>query len=354
MIKKKKTSTPKNRKKDIKDVNTLVFQGGGAKGIIYVGVIKALEDNDILKQIDFLCGSSIGALACFLIYLGYDTSYIIKWIVSNTFVRSIFGKDDPFCDSLNISSIFTAYKDYGVYDSDALLHMTHYHVKHSPLLNGKGRGTETFKDLYLRSGGKIFACTGTNMNRSRVYYFSYMTTPNMPVFLAMAITMCVPFIFTPIEWAGAFWVDGGLIDNLPYPWVRHFRKKENVFCFGFINQNCVDCGCGEECINDHLDDGGLHCNDNYDTPYGKPPQYKKYTPYEIPINNFLSYLQAFLKSVEKEYKLQPHLKCHSLFFTCDEDLSTLDFNLDYYTKKKYIHYGYEKTEDYINKFKSLT
>ena len=38
----------------------LVLSGGGAKGIAHIGVIKALEDNDI--PIDYITGTSMGAI----------------------------------------------------------------------------------------------------------------------------------------------------------------------------------------------------------------------------------------------------------------------------------------------------
>ena len=38
----------------------LVLSGGGAKGITHIGVLKALEENDI--PIDYIAGTSMGAI----------------------------------------------------------------------------------------------------------------------------------------------------------------------------------------------------------------------------------------------------------------------------------------------------
>ena len=38
----------------------LVLSGGGAKGIAHIGVIQALEDNDI--PIDYITGTSMGSI----------------------------------------------------------------------------------------------------------------------------------------------------------------------------------------------------------------------------------------------------------------------------------------------------
>lgn len=47
----------------------LVLSGGGAKGIAHIGVIKALEENDI--PIDYVVGTSMGSIVGSLYSIGY-------------------------------------------------------------------------------------------------------------------------------------------------------------------------------------------------------------------------------------------------------------------------------------------
>ena len=47
----------------------LVLSGGGAKGAAHIGVIKALEENNI--PIDYVAGTSIGAIIGSLYAMGY-------------------------------------------------------------------------------------------------------------------------------------------------------------------------------------------------------------------------------------------------------------------------------------------
>ncbi|MDR1055115.1 MAG: patatin-like phospholipase family protein [Prevotellaceae bacterium] len=49
----------------------LVLSGGGAKGLSHIGVIKALEENDI--PIDYITGTSMGAIVGALYVIGYST-----------------------------------------------------------------------------------------------------------------------------------------------------------------------------------------------------------------------------------------------------------------------------------------
>ena len=48
----------------------LVLSGGGAKGAAHIGVIKALEENNI--PIDYITGTSIGAIIGSLYAMGYS------------------------------------------------------------------------------------------------------------------------------------------------------------------------------------------------------------------------------------------------------------------------------------------
>lgn len=48
----------------------LVLSGGGAKGMTHIGVIRALEENNI--PIDYIAGTSIGAIIGALYAMGYS------------------------------------------------------------------------------------------------------------------------------------------------------------------------------------------------------------------------------------------------------------------------------------------
>ena len=51
----------------------LVFEGGGVKGIAYVGALEVLEREKILKNIQRVAGTSAGAMVAVLVGLGYNT-----------------------------------------------------------------------------------------------------------------------------------------------------------------------------------------------------------------------------------------------------------------------------------------
>ena len=58
----------------------LVLSGGGAKGMTHIGIIRALEENNI--PIDYITGTSMGAIIGSLYAMGYYIfffCYLIDW-----------------------------------------------------------------------------------------------------------------------------------------------------------------------------------------------------------------------------------------------------------------------------------
>ena len=58
----------------------LVLSGGGAKGAAHIGVIKALEENGI--PIDYITGTSAGAIVGSLYAMGYTPEEMVELILS--------------------------------------------------------------------------------------------------------------------------------------------------------------------------------------------------------------------------------------------------------------------------------
>lgn len=61
----------------------LVLSGGGAKGIAHIGVIKALEENNI--PIDYVAGTSMGAVIGSLYACGWTPDSMLNLVTSEDF-----------------------------------------------------------------------------------------------------------------------------------------------------------------------------------------------------------------------------------------------------------------------------
>ena len=63
----------------------LVLSGGGAKGLTHIGIIRALEENNI--PIDYITGTSMGAIVGSLYAMGYSPDDMEKLLKSDDFKR---------------------------------------------------------------------------------------------------------------------------------------------------------------------------------------------------------------------------------------------------------------------------
>ncbi|UCE64155.1 MAG: patatin-like phospholipase family protein, partial [Nitrospirota bacterium] len=72
----------------------LVFEGGGVKGIAYVGAMKVLEEEGILPDIKRVGGTSAGAINATLFALGFtniQVRNILKKLDFNNFMDDSWG-----------------------------------------------------------------------------------------------------------------------------------------------------------------------------------------------------------------------------------------------------------------------
>ena len=70
----------------------VVLSGGGAKGVAHVGVLRALEENNV--PIDYIAGTSMGAIVGGLYAAGYSPDEIEELITSQEFLDASVGKMD--------------------------------------------------------------------------------------------------------------------------------------------------------------------------------------------------------------------------------------------------------------------
>ena len=73
------------------NLKNLIFEGGGVKGIAYIGAIEELQAKGIIKQIERVGGTSAGAINAVLIGLNYsveDTKEILWKLNFNNFMST--------------------------------------------------------------------------------------------------------------------------------------------------------------------------------------------------------------------------------------------------------------------------
>ena len=217
----------------------MVFEGGGVKGIAYVGVMKVLEEKNILGQIDRVGGTSAGAINAFLYAAGYnvaETNDVMRELDFNKF------KDDSWGvirDSKRLINEFGLYK--GNYFKSWL----------KKLLERKGLSSNiTFKKLHETTGKQLFVYA-TNLSTNFGEIYSPEHTPRMRIVDAVRRSMSIPLFFKAIrDDRDDVFVDGGVINNYP---VKLFDRDKYL-----SNRSLVRIPTYYEAENQKLRDEGLN------------------------------------------------------------------------------------------------
>ncbi len=175
----------------------LVLSGGGIKGISHIGALKALEEQDLLKNIKTIAGASVGGIVGGLLLAGYTPDELYKFI-------ELF--DTKNIRSINAPNFFTK---FGLDDGARFMLVLEkmFEAKNIPI-------DISFSKFYEMTQVKLIL-TAVCMNDKQVYYLSHLTFPDMPVLVGIRITSSVPFWFVPVEYKGKLYIDGGCIDNYP-------------------------------------------------------------------------------------------------------------------------------------------
>ena len=209
----------------------LVLAGGGAKGLYHIGVIKALEENDI--PIDYVSGTSMGAIIGALYASGYSLEEMIQIVTSGKVEQWVSGKvDDKYrylyqerADSPTMLQIYantrrdsTAMKQGAVRLSlpQSFINTAQIDMALNELFAQASAACEGDFDRLMIP----FRCIATDMNAHEPVEFSKGDLP-----FAVRASMSYPLVFRPVaDKQGRILVDGGCYNNFPWqPLVEDFN-----------------------------------------------------------------------------------------------------------------------------------
>ncbi|MCW8846446.1 MAG: patatin-like phospholipase family protein [Gammaproteobacteria bacterium] len=190
----------------------LVFEGGGVKGVAYLGALEVLEKRGILGQIKRVAGASVGGLNALLLSLGYSPAETRKILWKLDF-RNFLDDDWGL-----VRDTRRFVRSFGWYKGDFFRHWV------GELIRAKvGASDATFRDL-SEHGCLDLSLVVTNLATGFSEICSLEHTPNMPVADAMRMTISIPLFFTAVPGKGHdLYVDGGLLRNYP---VKLFDREK--------------------------------------------------------------------------------------------------------------------------------
>ncbi len=194
----------------------LVLSGGGAKGIAHIGIIKALEENNI--PIDYITGTSMGAIVGSLYAMGYSPDEMMDLILSEEFAKWSRGIVDerylyyfkkpestPEMVAFNI-----ALRDSAKFSSTFLpnslidpLPMNYAFLSLFSPYTAQCEGD--FDKLFVP-----FRAVASDVYHKKEIILSHGDLGD-----AVRASMSFPFIFKPIEIDSVLVYDGGIYNNFP-------------------------------------------------------------------------------------------------------------------------------------------
>lgn len=171
----------------------LILSGGGARGFAHLGVLQALNEADIFP--DIISGTSAGALVGALYCDGHAPREIIKIMKLQSkldYMRPILPRD-------------------GLLQISGVVKILENNLK-----------AKTFEELKL----PLIVCA-TDLNHGKSEYIS-----NGELITAVIASSSIPVLFKPVIINKLYYVDGGVLDNLP---IKPVQNKCDLLIGSFVN-----------------------------------------------------------------------------------------------------------------------
>jgi len=192
----------------------LTFEGGGAKGYAYIGAIQALEKAGIYpSQIRRVAGTSVGSMLAMFAAVGASSAEMVERVPTDLQLLVMDGGGG------RAGSMMRTAVTRGMHPGQRS-----YEFLGEVLKDYTGSADVTFRQLLERSGRELCVPV-TNVTRMMTEYCHPKTTPNMPVRVAVRMSMSLPVLLQPVllqKTAAAedvelaeVYVDGGLLCNNP-------------------------------------------------------------------------------------------------------------------------------------------
>ncbi len=207
----------------------IALSGGGIKGMAHVGVLRALEENNI--KVDVIGGTSSGSLIAALYALGYTPYYIYE--LSKRYTREML--------NIEVKPIAKSAKDFvktKKFSMQGFIKGDLIEQAYNELSSRKGIDNLTDLKMPLvipavdiKNNKKIVFTNYPKENTNQTEYMS-----DIKIGKAVRASSSFPGVFYPCEYKEYKLVDGGILDNVPVKEVKkqgadkviavNFKKKE--------------------------------------------------------------------------------------------------------------------------------
>lgn len=324
----------------------LVFEGGGVKGIAYVGAMRELENKGILPNIERVAGTSAGAINAVLVGLGYsneETRDILWDMDFNKFMDA----DTGFIR--NTIRLFTSYGWFkGDFCRNWIGDLVAAKTGDPGTTLGEAeamRGEKPFKSMYFMTTN---LCTGFSE------VFSAEKTPEARIVDAVRYSMSIPFFFAARRYGRRrdVYVDGGVLDNYP---VKIFdRERYAAHPDGARKTEYYDAVNAEFLAKNPQSSPYAYNRETLGFRLDSKDEISLFRDQKEPVAHEIKNMFGFIKGVTRTYlDSQNNTHLHSddwqrTIYIDTLGVGTTDFSLSDETKEKLLESGREWTRKYFD------
>ena len=195
----------------------VVLSGGGAKGLYHVGILKALEENNI--PIDYVSGASMGAIVAGMYAAGYSPDEMIRFFITDTVQNWLsakssdldnnyyFKKFEPTPAMISVKIDPKASKKAAIQLPTNIISPYQLDLAFMRMLfPASAAAGNDFDSLMVP-----FRCNASDVYNKETVVFDSGSLP-----FAIRASMTIPLVFKPLTKDTVVLFDGGLYNN--YPW----------------------------------------------------------------------------------------------------------------------------------------
>lgn len=193
----------------------LAMSGGGIKGAAHIGVIQALQEENI--KVDIVGGTSIGSIVAALYAMEYTPNEMLK--LFNYFSKLIFKNSAMYTDPRGKKLL--SIQAGGLYSGENIA----FAIEEA----GKYKKIKKMKDLKIP-----IVIPAVDLRDSEKYVFTNMEKINdkylnkADISVAVRASSSYPAIFAPCIYNKHKFVDGGILDNIPVEEVKKIGANKVI------------------------------------------------------------------------------------------------------------------------------